>query len=448
MSTWKDTDEYEDIDDSDAPTGNGFGTVVETNTTGGLPSSVVDRLKAYAERTGKGIGEVTNEFLEELKTQHNCDDPSIEDEDLLIDWAEQMVVQTRRQSGGGNSKLQTWVGSFLGVADKKRDRLANIVRANIKLFKEDPEEAISSGRLGVYSKTDGVWHLTTKEGTVSTEIPTVENPVPPHGVKHDNMWVCLTSYDNKAAPSKKMGRYAYFLGGEEEDFVKNGSIALWRIDLTGDNVYQQITTGRPCKVQVVPPRDNANEAFKDVLTTYTDFEITYTDEFVGDDVRPLLHPSRFWTNGEFHEMFVHIDSLEEAYEERKQHYTAGGEKRSYGPLVITKGTVSRMSTEPRESEYDEEGHNYNMTLSSSISGDIDCWVPGAVGKCTQPFTSHWGDDAFPYAEKSTVFVFGRIGMKTRDGLTTPKLTVFGVYADPRRSRRRMTGGDTDVGQFN
>ena len=53
-------------------------------------------------------------------------------------------------------------------------------------------------------------------------------------------------------------------------------------------MYQQITTGRPCKVQVVPPRDNANEAFKDVLTTYTDFEITYTDEFVGDDLRPLL----------------------------------------------------------------------------------------------------------------------------------------------------------------
>ena len=39
-------------------------------------------------------------------------------------------------------------------------------------------------------------------------------------------------------------------------------------------------------------------------------------------------------------------------------------------------------------------------------------------------------------------------MKTRDGLTTPKLTVFGVYADPRRCRRRMTGGDTGTEQFN
>jgi len=443
MSTWENEDEYGDIDENN--TGNGFGAASEDNTNAGLPSGVIDRLKAYAERVGKKLSEVIDEFITMCK-EYSAD-PASEDEDLLIDWAEQLVVETRRASGGGNSKLQTWVGCFLGVADKKRDRLANIVRANLKLFKDDPEEAISSGRLGVYSKNDGVWYLTTKEGQVSTEIPVEGNPTPPHAIKHDNMWVCLTTYDNKAAPSKKMGRYAYFLGGEEEDFVKNGNISLWRIDLTGDNVYHNLTVGRPCKVPVIPPRDNASEAFKDVLTTYDDFSVNYTDEFVNDDLRPLLAPSRFWTNPDY-ELFVPVDSLEEAYEERKQFYDAGGERRSFGPLVITKGTVTRMSTEPRESEYDEEGHNYNMTLSSSISGDIDCWVPGAVGKCTQPFTSHWGEESFPYAERSTVFVFGRIGLKTRDGLTTPKLTVFGVYADPRRSRRRMTGGDTGTEQFN
>jgi hypothetical protein len=125
----------------------------------------------------------------------------------------------------------------------------------------------------------------------------------------------------------------------------------------------------------------------------------------------------------------------------------GGERKSYGPLVITKGTINRLNTEPRDSDYDDEGHNYNMTLNSNITGDIDCWIPGAVGKCSEPFRAHWGESSFPYAEKSTVFVFGRIGMKTRDGLTSPKLTVFGIYADPRRSRERITGGDTGVGQF-
>ena len=445
MSTWQNTDEYEDIDDNAS---NGFGAASESNANAGLPSGVIDRLKAYAERVSLPLADITKQFVENIATEYGCADPSTEDEDLLVDWAEQLVVETRRSSGGGNSRLQTWVGCFLGVADKKRDRLANIVRSNLKLFKDDPEQAISSGRLGVYSKNDGVWHLTNKEGQVSTEIPVEGNPTPPHAIKYENMFVCLTTWDGKAAPSKKMGRYAYFLGGEEEDFVKNGNIGLWRIDLTGANVYANLTIGRPCKVPVIPPREGGSEAFKDVLTTYDDFSVNYTDEFVGEDLRPLLTPSRFWTNPDFHELYVPVDSLEEAYEERKQFYDAGGERRSFGPLVVTKGTVTRMSTEPRESEYDEEGHNYNMTLSSSISGDIDCWVPGAVGKCTQPFTSHWGEESFPYAERSTVFVFGRIGLKTRDGLTTPKLTVFGVYADPRRSRRRMTGGNTGTEQFN
>lgn len=444
MSAWTHEDEYEELEE---PTqGNGFGMAAEENAAGGLPEPVLERLKGYAKRTGKGIEAVKKEFLELCKQY--VDDPLSEDEDLLIDWAEQMVVETRRAGSGSNSKLQTWVGCFVGVADKKRDRLANIVRANIKLFNKDPEEAVGSGRLGVYSKQEGTWILNTKDGSVSTALPVSETPVPPHGIKAGDHWVCLTTYDNKAAPATKMGRYAYFLGGEEEDFVKNGSIALWRVDLTGEHVYHEITNGRPCKISVVPPRENSSEAFKDVLSIYSDFSVTYTDEFVSDELRPLLHPSRFWTNPDFHDLFVQIDSLEETYEERKQFYESGGERRSFGPLIITKGTVTRMSTEPRESEYDDEGHNYNMTLSSSISGDIDCWVPGAVGKCTQPFVSHWGDDAFPYAERSTVFVFGRIGMKTRDGLTTPKLTVYGVYADPRRSRRRMTGGDTGVEQFN
>jgi len=448
MSTWDNQDEYGDIEDESS--GNGFGSMTDTtNSSSGLPSSVTSRLHAYAKRIGQSNEVVVNSFIELCKTQHNSLDPMAEDEDLLVDWAESLVVETRRQSGGGNGNLQTWVGSFLGVADKKRDRLANIVRANIKRYKEDPAGCISDGRLGLYEKEDGVWTLTTKDGTANTGVAVEGNPVPPHGFKAGNDWVCLTTYNNEASPEKNMGRYAYFLGGEEKDFVNNGNVSLWRIDLKGDNLYKSLDIGRPCKVQVVPPKEGGNENFKDVLNTYSEFTINYTDEFQGLDanLKPFLQPPKFWTMEDFHDFYVSIDSLEQAYESRKQFMTIGGDKRAYGPLVITKGTITRMSTEPRESEYDDEGHNYNMTLSSSIAGDIDCWIPGAVGKCTQPFTSHWGEEAFPYAERSTVFVFGRIGMKTRDGLTTPKLTVFGVYADPRRARRRMTGGDTGVNQF-
>ncbi len=443
MSTaWDKKDEYEE---NYLPEGNGFGNVADSNSTANLPQEVLDRLGKYAERTGKKLGDAITEFLEDIKTNYACEDASQEDDDLLVDWSEQFVLETRRQSSGSNSKLQTWVGSFLGVHDKKSDRLANIVRANLKLYKEDPNEAVSSGRLGVFEKEGDKWALLHKEGKTVLDVSTNNNP--PFGINTAKEWVCLTTYDNQPAPHVKMGRYAYFLGGEEEDFVKNGGITMWRVDLTGEHVYQDIDVGRPCKIQVVPPRENASEAFKDVLGIYSNFEITYTDEYVPDNVRPLLQPTKYWTNGEFHDLYVGIDSLEEAYEERKQFYTAGGEKRQYGPLVVTRGIVSTLNTEPRDSEYDSEGENYLMTLSSPISGDITCWIPGAVGKTCSPFRAHWGEESFDYAEKSTVFVFGRIGMATRDGLTTPKMTVFGVYAHPRRSRRRETGGDTGVGQF-
>tara|TARA_R110002051_G_scaffold322039_1_gene411438 strand:- start:22824 stop:24149 length:1326 start_codon:yes stop_codon:yes gene_type:complete len=436
---WKNDDEYS------GDTENGFGSVVKENTTQGLPDGVIQRLTKFAERTGKKLGDAITEFLEDIKTNYACEDASQEDEDLLVDWSEQFVLETRRQSGGSNSKLQTWVGSFIGMHDKKSDRLANIVRANLKLYKEDPNEAVSSGRLGVFEKEGDNWALHHKEGKTVLEAPS--DTKPPFGIEYGNEYVCLTTYDNQPAPHVKMGRYAYFLGGEEETFVKDGAVSMWRIDLTGEHIYHNIDIGRPCKIEVVPPRDKASDAFKDVLGIYSNFEITYTDEFIAENVRPLLQPPKYWTNSEFHDLYVSIDSLEEAYEERKQFYTAGGEKRQYGPLVVTRGIVSTMNTEPRKSEYDSEGENYLMVLDSRIAGDITCWIPGSVGKCCSPFRAHWGEESFPYAEKSTVFVFGRIGMATRDGLSTPKMTVYGIYAHPRRSRRREEGGDTGVGQF-
>ena len=104
MSTWDNQDEYGDIEEESS--GNGFGSMADTtNSSGGLPSSVTNRLYAYAKRIGQSNEVVVKAFLELCKTQHNTLDPMAEDEDLLVDWAESLVVETRRQSGGGNGKL-------------------------------------------------------------------------------------------------------------------------------------------------------------------------------------------------------------------------------------------------------------------------------------------------------------------------------------------------------
>ena len=427
--SWTEQDEYTET--SEAPA------------TLALPQGVAQRIVAYAERTNKKADEVKQDYLNYIKEEWGCDNPAEEDDDLLIDWAEQAFVQTRKQTGGG-SNTNTWVGCFLGVADRKKDRLQNIVKSNVALFNKDPAEAIGLGRVGVFEKDGDVWAIRNKDGL--TPLTNSSSEDPPFGIKTGDDLVCLLTRKGLPSSPVRMGRYAYFLGGEEGDFVNNNAVSLWKVDLTNENADMNLDIGRPCKISVVPPRDTANEYFKTVLSTYDDFSPNYTDEFLPEQFRSLLKPTNYWTMAD-HELFTPIDNLEEAFESRKERTEIGGRQVTYGPLIITKGTINSMNTEPRDSEYDPEGFNYNMTLSSTITGDIDCWIAGAVGVMCDPFTSGWGEEAFDYAEKSTVFVFGRVGMKDRDGLISPKISVMGIYGDPRRCRKRATGGNTGVNQF-
>lgn len=431
--SWTEKDEY--IEEGD-----GTDTVADNMA---LPQGVAQRIVAYAERTNKTPQEVKQKYLDYIKNEYGVEDITEATEDELIDWAEQAFVQTRKKTG---SNTNTWVGCFLGVADRKKDRLQNIVKSNVALFEKDPSEAISLGRVGVFEKDGDVWAIRNKDGLTPLTNPSSEDP--PFGIKSGDDWVCLLTRKGLPSSPVRMGRYAYFLGGEEGDFVSNANIGLWKVDLTNENADMNLDIGRPCKISVVPPRDGANEYFKTVLGTYDDFTPNYTDKFTGlpESAEPLLQPKHYWMS-EDHDMFVPIDLLEEAFENKKERTEIGGRQITYGPLIITKGTINSMNTQPRDSEYDPEGFNYNMTLSSTIAGDIDCWLAGAVGVMCDPFTSGWGEEAFDYAELSTVFVFGRVGMKDRDGVITPKISVMGVYGDPRRCRKRATGGDTGVNQF-
>ncbi len=436
--SWKEEDEYIDAESEST------GSEVEKAKSPTFPPAVAKRIVAYSNRTGKDVEEVKTMYLNYIRKEYGCTDHTVEDEDLLTDWAEQVFVQTRKEQMS-SSGTSTWVGCFLGVADRKKDRLTNIVKSNLKLYKDDPNDAISSGRLGVFEKDGGLWSVRTKEGL--TPLDEQADQEPTYGIKVGSEYVCLLTRKGMPSPSTRMGRYAYFLGGEEGDFVKNGSVGLWQVDLTGENADMELDIGRPCKISVIPPREGqTNDFFKTVLGTYSNFEITYTDEFVKEEYRALLQPMNYWTDDENHELFVALDDVEEAFDNRKTKTNIDGRSITYGPLIITKGTINSMNSEPRDSEYDPEGFNYFMSLSS-MNGDVDCWIPGAVGKMTKPFTAHWGEQAFDYAENSTVLLFGRLGMKDRDGLMSPKITVMGVYGHPRRCRRRASGGDTGVGQF-
>jgi hypothetical protein len=443
-------DEYEEVYEEETE---------ETSQNTGLPAGVIERLSAYAERTKKELASVKQEFYDYIAKEYLCEDASNEDEDLLEDWAEQMLVETRNVSSGGSSGAYAgvpFVGMFVGVEPNSRDRRGGLVKRAKRDFTLDAGAAVGSGFVGHFTKGDGVWMLNTSNGEKRTEFSVDE--IPDHSFLADGERICLLTKQGRAKAMSMIGRNYFFLGAPESEFTNDNAIQLWRLDCQGEDANMVVRIGEPCRIEAKLPSDNAPEGFKDVLSTNLGIKdnITYTDEFVSESVRPLLNPMKMWVDSELHGYYTPLEDLVEAFESGSRSFTINGEQGKSGPVIFTKGTVNRLSSEARESEYDEGNRSYSLSLSSSALQsmhsqqdlrEVMCWVGSACNDLTNPFVAFENGEEIPYAENSTVLVCGRIAVKRKDGVDIPNLKVMGVFAHPRRIRRRATGGDTGRGQF-
>lgn len=428
-----------------------------------LPDGVTERLNKHAERTSESIEAVHEAFFAYIKKHYECDDWKEEDDDLVEDWAEQFctVLRTGTATGGANTK--SFVGEFLGVHARTGDRNRGLVGWMKRQFAEDPGAFVAGGRGGHYSlETDsngnGGWVLRTKESTVDA---TLVDGQPAFGIPIDgNNRICFVNYSGEPQPDEMMGRYAYFLGNEQQSVVNDNDIQLWRVDLKGADANRALKIGEPCIITVRPPKEGSADAYKDILDTREGFvdTINYTDSWVSEDLRALLHPFKYWVLESFTDMFVPLHELRDAYEAGLTTFNTSDGQGKMGPLVITRGIVNRLSTEGRETEWDEGGVSYSLSLTStelvSTNGNGDastvlCNISSACNDLTSPFSFRDTEGVkWDYAERSTVLVFGRIGMMMRDNVQVPKLTAMGVFTDSRRARPRVNGGDTNMGQFN
>ena len=420
-----------------------------------LPEGVIERMEKHAERTGDKLPDVIKHFLSFISDEHSCDDWQDEDEDLLIDWAEQCFIQLRRSTVGGGANTVPFVGCFIGVDAKKTDRRGGMVSRATREYITNNKEAIDSGVVGEYKQQENFWGIRTANGVIETNEPIDSEPA--MGFKVEGKYICLMGRTTgRPMYPSLLGRNYYFLGNHENDFDKD--IKLWRVDALGDSADMQVKVGESCRIQVRPANPDAAEAYRDVLGTGIGFHenIQYTTDFVEEDEVKFLPPHKFLASDTFHEMYTPLESLADAYASGSRTFEINGETARAGPIVITKGTVSRLSTEGRESAFDESGRNFSLNLTNvslqsqygqKTQSEVACWISGACHDNSNPFVSRKGDEEIPWAEKSTILVIGRIGMSIRDGVDSPKINVFGIYADPRRIRKRTQGGNTNMSQF-
>jgi len=414
-----------------------------------LPAGVLERLQGYAERTEKKIGEAANEYLAWIKEEFAVSDWKDEDDDLLIEWAEMFTLETRNlgSSSGGSRESITFVGEFVGIDDNINDLRTNMREKAIAAYRNNTNQAIDNGVIGIVKAKDGVWHVNgepTKER--------IEGNKPPwFALECDGSTICLLNdKGTPMAPESKV-RNLYLLGNAKDKF--NGEIKTWRVSLTGTNMTEEYELGRPVSCQVILP----NKEEYDTVYTNRDFSKTmvYTDSFVDEEDRAMLRPEKYLVNTLMHDEYVDLDELSDTFDERK---ILGRSGNHYGPLVITKGYASRLNLEAMQSDFDQTGRSFRLSVTSpnlqrkygkdSAMSEVTVWVPGRVYDDTHPFEfkDNYGEWQ-PYAEKTPVIIFGRIRLSKYNDQTTPNLTAFGIYVPSRTARPGAKGGDTNLEQF-
>jgi hypothetical protein len=427
-----------------------------------LPEEVKERLRWYAEQHSISEGEAEKHYLDYIEEHLGIVNPNEEDEDFLVDAAETFVVERRVMQAPGGNTIDL-VGCFVAVEPKLRDKRAN-VRANaLAEARKDLSAAIDSGTVARAFVENGVWMLEKANGIVaSTQDRFVDGEDPWFLVRDSGMTLCLLQsnpdwarHGEPIAPQLWSRTYR-FLGNTQDRFTEE--MDLWRIDVSGsteDAVSQPVNEGHPCIIKVRPQPDKMNEGWEDVYRAANNFfkNINYTNEFVDKEDREYLRGDILMGGMD---CYVHdLTELMEVYQNKSE--KVAGFDNPIGPLVCIKGKVTDINRTGYDTDYDPWGKDFTMRVSSfQLQREFanDMWrkevsvrVHGFLGDMNHGFDYEGREGWKPYAVKSTVYIFGRLGMRATDEGQVPNIKATGIYAPPRLAIPAGEGGDTSLGQF-
>lgn len=426
------------------------------------PDEVNERLSWWSENNGKTLEEAQELFTVYLREKLGIDNPRDEDEDFLVDSAESFVVE--RRTGGSRQKTVTFVGYFVGVDKKVTDRREGDREAAVNAARQNLNAAIANGIVGRGYVDNGRWMMETNKGIVQTE-DSADGDDPWWLVRDGDLNLAVlqtnaewSSYGKPIRPTMWARTY-YFLGNTQDAF--EDSVKLWAIRVSDPTEPPSfaVAIGHPVKCKVMPPRENQQTDIP-FVTAANKFMTTiqYTDDFVDEAERAFLAPEKLWTG---HELYTPLPELEEVFHSDSK--MVPGIANAIGPLVIVKGKVTDVNREGWDDTYgtDPTGKRYPMRISSfalqrafpdGLRREVSCLLHGHLVQSNHAFEYRDGDRWLPYADKSTVFIFGRLGMRTinnDDGTTDeiPKINALGVYAVPRLVIPAGEGGDTSLNQY-
>ncbi len=426
-----------------------------------LPEEVKERLRWYAEQHSVSEDEAAKQYLDYIEEHLGSVNPNEEDEDFLVDAAETFVVERRVMQAPGGSTVE-WVGCFIAIEPKIRDKRANIREQALSEARKDLTNAINGGKIARAFVEGGVWMLEKANGIVaSTQERFVEGEDPWFLVRDSGMTLCLLQsnpdwarHGEPIAPSLFSRTYRFY--GNEPEMYADDMQAI-RIDVGGateEDVSKAVRIGQACKIQL-RPQGTVTEGWEDSYRAANNFfaNVVYTDDFVAESDRQYLKGEILM--GGMDSYVADLTELMEVYQNQSE--KVSGYDTPVGPLVCIKGKVTDINRTGYETEYDPYGKDFSMRVSSfqlqrefaneMWRKEITVRVHGFLGDECHAFDYEGREGWKPYAIKSTVYIFGRLGVRATDEGQVPAMKAMGIFVPPRLAIPAGEGGDTSLDQF-
>ena len=416
---------------------------------------VEERLKWWAEKHSKTIEEAREAFGAYLMSDLGITNSNDEDDEFLIEAAESFMVERRVMSGTGAKSIEM-IGFFVGVDSRIRDAQERNRGPAVSAALENLDDAIGMGLVARAYTENGVWMLEKKDGAVKTEESADDKPwflYEEHGLsiailQNNPEWA---RFGEPTTPYRWQRNY-HFYGNEKADFMD--AQKTLRITVTSKNPDEwhvpQMFTPVTLKVR---ERKTVSKGWEDVYNAFPfPAAVTYGD-IVDEEYRAAIKPERLLPTAD---CFVKdLSTLPELYQTKSE--IIAGIPNPVGPMVLIKGKVSDLRLEPSDYEYDPTGHTYFMRVTTfdlmktygeqDSRRDIGIGIHGFLGDEARCFEYATDDGYKPYAIKSTVFIYGRLGLSVKDDKEIPKINAVGIYAVPRLAIPGGEGGDTNTNQF-
>ena len=427
-----------------------------------LPEEVLERLHWYAEQHSISKDKAVEDYLAYIEEHLGIVNTHEEDDDFLVDAAETFVVERRVMTGPGGSSTEL-VGCFIGVEPKVRDKRENVREAALKEARGDLGPAIVNGTVARAFVEDGVWMLEKAMGIVASTQERFEEGNDPWFLVRDGGMTLAILQQNPdwARHGEPISPYLYsrtyrFCGNSTEKFEDD--IQELRIDVSGPtrvSVSQGVAFGESCRIKVRPQPDNVNPGWEDMWRGANNFykQINYTDDFWNEDDSEYLKGDVLMSGMDCY--VPDLSDLMDIY--RSQSESITGFDNPIGPLVCIKGKVTDINQTGYDSDYDPTGINYTMRVSSfslqrefandMFRQEVSVRVHGFLGQECNAFDYKGRKGWKPYAVKSTVYIFGRLGLRAIDDGETPVVRALGIYAPPRLAIPAGEGGNTSLDQF-